>query len=60
VNRYELKEGQSSKFWEIALEGDTFVVRFGRIGTKGQEQRKSPDPSCLAASRCTRMASACW
>src|SRR5688572_27849206 len=38
--RYELVEGSSSKFWEVALAGAALTVRFGRIGTKGQEQTK--------------------
>lgn len=42
--RYELKEGNSAKFWEIDLEGDSFTVRYGRIGTDGQTSTKTyPD-----------------
>jgi predicted DNA-binding WGR domain protein len=40
MRRFELVEGTSSKFWEIALEGTGFTVRFGRIGTAGQTQQK--------------------
>jgi predicted DNA-binding WGR domain protein len=39
--RYELVEGTSSKFWEISLDGASFTVRYGRIGTDGQSQTKS-------------------
>lgn len=39
--RYELVEGTSSKFWEIALEGASFTTRYGRIGTAGQSTTKS-------------------
>lgn len=38
--RYELKDGKSSKFWEIDLDGDSFTVRYGRIGTDGQTSTK--------------------
>src|SRR5262245_56462301 len=33
--------GFSSKFWNIELQGKSFVVQFGRIGTTGQMQKKS-------------------
>ena len=39
--RYELVEGTSNKFWEIEKsKGDTFLVRWGRIGSSGQTQIK--------------------
>jgi len=41
ARRFELVEGTSNKFWEIVLEGDSYTVRFGRIGTNGQTQIKS-------------------
>lgn len=41
--RYEFVEGTSKKFWEIELDGESFTVRFGRIGTDGQEQTKDFD-----------------
>lgn len=46
--RYELIEGTSSKFWDIALAGAGFTVRFGRIGTEGQT-RSTSFPSAAAA-----------
>lgn len=46
--RYELVEGTSSKFWDIALAGAGFTVRFGRIGTEGQT-RSTSFPSATAA-----------
>ena len=39
--RYEFTGGGSSKFWEIILEGRTFRVTWGRIGTAGQTQSKA-------------------
>lgn len=39
--RFELVEGTSAKFWEIARAGNEVTVRFGRIGTNGQSQIKS-------------------
>jgi predicted DNA-binding WGR domain protein len=41
VRRFEFIGGSSQKFWEIALAGTSFTVRFGRIGTAGQSQTKS-------------------
>jgi uncharacterized protein (TIGR02996 family) len=39
--RYEFKEGSSSKFWEITVEGKKVTTRWGRIGTAGQSKTKS-------------------
>ncbi|HEY0656576.1 MAG TPA: AAA domain-containing protein, partial [Chryseosolibacter sp.] len=39
--RLEFKDATSNKFWEAAVDGQKLVVRFGRIGTKGQTQLKS-------------------
>jgi len=41
MSRYELKEGASSKFWEVEVEGAVLTVRFGRIGTQGQSKEKT-------------------
>ncbi|MEZ4234955.1 MAG: WGR domain-containing protein [Myxococcota bacterium] len=41
--RYEFVEGSSSKFWEIERDGNTFTVRYGKIGTDGQTSTKSFD-----------------
>lgn len=48
--RYELIEGTSSKFWEISLDGASFSVRYGRIGTDGQTQTKSFATAEVAAT----------
>jgi predicted DNA-binding WGR domain protein len=41
MRRFKFVGGSSQKFWEISLSGDSFTVRFGRIGTGGQSQTKS-------------------
>ena len=46
--RLELVGGTSSKFWSAEIVGKKLVVRFGRIGSNGQEQSKS-FPSASAA-----------
>jgi predicted DNA-binding WGR domain protein/cell wall assembly regulator SMI1 len=54
LRRFELVEGASSKFWEIDVQGSGFTVRFGRIGTNGQEQVKSfgtPEATHAAAQK---------
>lgn len=38
---FEFVEGSSSKFWQINTNGNDVTVRFGRIGTQGQEKTKS-------------------
>jgi predicted DNA-binding WGR domain protein len=38
--RFEFQEGGSAKFWEIRLDGTSHIVRFGKIGTTGQEKAK--------------------
>lgn len=48
--RFELVEGTSRKFWEIALTGSAFTVRFGRLGTDGQSLAKKW-PSADAAKK---------
>ena len=40
MQRFEFDDGKSKKFWEIALDGNTFTVRYGRIGTDGQSSTK--------------------
>jgi cell wall assembly regulator SMI1/predicted DNA-binding WGR domain protein len=40
ARRFELVEGTSSKFWEVEVVGPVLRVRFGRIGTDGQQKDK--------------------
>jgi predicted DNA-binding WGR domain protein len=47
---FEFVEGSSSKFWSIELHGSDVTVRYGRIGTNGQEKTKS-FPSQSAAQK---------
>ena len=41
VRHFEFVGGSSQKYWEISLSGNSFTVRFGRIGTVGQSQTKT-------------------
>ncbi|MGW4891533.1 DUF4132 domain-containing protein [Kitasatospora sp. NPDC004240] len=43
MRRFEYTEGSSAKFWEVAVDGSTVTVRYGRIGTAGREQLKELD-----------------
>lgn len=44
MRRFEFVEGGSSKFWSPELQGSTFIVTYGRIGTAGQRKEKAfPD-----------------
>lgn len=38
--RFEFSEDGSNKFWEIKLDGSAHTVRYGKIGTSGQEKTK--------------------
>jgi predicted DNA-binding WGR domain protein len=38
--RYECLEDGSRKFWEVKVEGASYTVRYGRIGTAGQTLTK--------------------
>ncbi len=40
ARRFELVEGSSSKFWEVARDGCAVTVRYGRIGADGQTRTK--------------------
>jgi DNA ligase-1 len=39
--RFELVHGASAKFWAVTTDGATQTVRYGRIGTSGQEKSKA-------------------
>lgn len=41
MERYELVDAESSKFWEVGVAGADLTVRFGRIGTAGQSKTKA-------------------
>jgi uncharacterized protein (TIGR02996 family) len=44
MRRYELIDGSSQKFWEISLEGENIMRRWGRLGSSGQSNTKNfPD-----------------
>ena len=40
---FELVDGSSSKFWEITCAGESFRVRYGKIGAEGRTQVKEFD-----------------
>ncbi|MFC8093508.1 WGR and DUF4132 domain-containing protein [Streptomyces sp. NPDC057301] len=40
MRRWEFDQGTSSKFWEAEASDDRVTVRYGRLGTQGQEQHK--------------------
>ncbi len=46
---FEFAGGTSAKFWEVAASGNEVTVRFGRIGTEGQTQVKTPADADAAA-----------
>lgn len=45
---FEFQEDNSSKFWEIELDGTTLKTRYGKIGTDGKATEKSFDDAAAA------------
>lgn len=43
MRRFEFVEGTSAKFWMAELQGSTFIVVYGRLGTDGQRKEKEFD-----------------
>ena len=41
ARRFELIDGASAKFWEVARDGCEVTVRYGKIGTVGQAKAKT-------------------
>jgi uncharacterized protein (TIGR02996 family) len=43
MRTFTYADDKSYKFWRIKLEGSSYTVRFGRIGTQGQTKTKTKD-----------------
>ena len=46
--KFELVDGNSSKFWHVEQKAKTQTVQYGRIGTTGQTKTKSFETAALA------------
>jgi len=55
--RFEYRDGTSSKFWEILVTDNKFEVRYGRIGTAGQNQTKEFDDAVKARKQAEKLIS---
>jgi predicted DNA-binding WGR domain protein len=55
LTEYRLVAGSSNKFWRVGVEGNTLIVEFGRIGTKGQRVVKSFDDEARARREATKL-----
>ncbi len=51
MRRFEYSDAKSDKFWEIAVDGNTYTVRYGRKGTDGQTNTKVFDSPEQAAKK---------
>lgn len=40
MRRFEFDDGSSKKFWEIQVDGESYTVHYGRLGTNGQTSTK--------------------
>ncbi len=56
ARRLECQEGGSDKFWEVSVEGDEVVTRWGRVGTAGQTQRKALGSPAAAQAEADKQA----
>ncbi len=45
---FEFRDGSSSKFWEVTLEGKTVTTRYGKIGSDGQSTPKAYSSAATA------------
>jgi predicted DNA-binding WGR domain protein len=52
----EFHDARSSKFWEVAVKGTSFVVRYGKIGTEGQSKTKDFSTKAEAAEAAEKLA----
>ena len=52
--RLEYRDKVSQKFWEVSAVGSTITVKFGRLGTKGQNSSKKMNNSEAAKKEIER------
>tara|TARA_X000000368_G_scaffold354060_1_gene295429 strand:- start:18 stop:227 length:210 start_codon:yes stop_codon:yes gene_type:complete len=53
--RLEYRDKVSQKFWEVSAVGSTITVKFGRLGTKGQNSSKKMNNSEAAKKEIEKM-----
>ena len=58
TRRFEFVSGSSAKFWEVTTDNREVTVRYGRIGTNGQTQRKSFTSPAAAAQHADKQVAA--
>ncbi|MDR2870867.1 MAG: WGR domain-containing protein, partial [Deferribacteraceae bacterium] len=51
----EFEEGGSHKFWQITLDGESFTVQYGKVGTAGQTQTKTFADAATAEKEATKL-----
>jgi predicted DNA-binding WGR domain protein len=55
ARRFENTEDGASKFWQISVDGSSHTVRYGKIGTDGQEKTKQFDDEDAAQADADRL-----
>lgn len=55
MDRYELSDGKSHKFWAAEVEGGELTTKWGRIGTDGQSKTKSLGSAEAADKELTKL-----
>lgn len=53
--RLLFKDGKSDKFWEVAVQENKVLIRFGKTGSRGQVQVKSFADAAIAAKEKEKM-----
>ena len=55
TRRFEFTEDGAGKFWEISVDGSSHTVRYGKIGSAGQEKTKDFDDDDAAAADAAKL-----
>src|SRR5262245_43945607 len=53
--RLEMVEGSSSKFWEVAIDGASYTVTYGRIGTPGVSKTNTAGSAAEAQAEVAKL-----
>lgn len=55
TRRFECVENGAAKFWEIAVDGSVVTLRFGKLGTPGQQKTKNLGSDAAAAREANKL-----
>jgi predicted DNA-binding WGR domain protein len=55
MTEYRLVAGTSNKFWRVGVDGQTMIVEFGRVGTRGQRLVKTFEDEARARREANKL-----